>query len=596
MPETGAPPPAAEAPAVPPAVTPPPEPPPEPPPPAPAAEPPAPAPKRTGPPRPPPPPPPPPGPVRLSAVAASPASVGLAWEPPAAGPQGVATYEILLGEEVVARVVETRAEVRDLEPARKYCFAVRAVDAAGAATRPSAQACATTLAEPPRPPADVQVSLLPGNRAQIRWTPPRRKVAGYDLLRGEDRVDMVSGTQFTDEGLAPARQHCYTLRSFDEAGNRSEASSPACVTNPDTTAPTSPEELTATAQGEGEVRLAWRRSTDDVGVARYEVLRPGRDHLPPTTETRAAEKGLPAGTRHCYAVRACDAAGNCSSPSALACAVTADLTPPSTPGGLSAQAAEGRITLRWEPSSDNVGVAGYEVLRGGKVEARMAAPGHLLGDLRPGVRYCYAVRALDAAGNRSPSSPEACATLPDVSPPTAPGNPTALPVSATRLYVAWDPSTDDVGVTAYEVLRGESTAARTAETRSILTVLSPGAEQCFRIRAVDAAGNRSEPSATACAVPAAARSDLAPPTDLRVRRLSATSVVLQWEPTDRPGVLYRVYAGGKEVGLTGLATFTASGRLGAGVSCFRVAVTDRDGRETPPSREVCAEAQASGNR
>ncbi len=83
--------------------------------------------------------------------------------------------------------------------------------------------------------------------------------------------------------------------------------------------------------------------------------------------------------------------------------------------------------------------------------------------------------------------------------------------------------------------------------------------------------------------------ELASPSDLRVVRVSATNVLLQWEPSAQSGVLYRIYAHGNQaVGLTGANTFTPAGRTGAASNCYRVAAVDGQGLEAPRSKEVCA--------
>ncbi|HQR30203.1 MAG TPA: fibronectin type III domain-containing protein, partial [Anaeromyxobacteraceae bacterium] len=79
------------------------------------------------------------------------------------------------------------------------------------------------------------------------------------------------------------------------------------------------------------------------------------------------------------------------------------------------------------------------------------------------------------------------------------------------------------------------------------------------------------------------------PVDLRVSRLSSTNVLLRWEPSEEPGVLYRVYSDGMKVeGMTRGTTFNPSGRVGARANCYRVAAVDASGRESPPTTEECA--------
>ncbi len=86
---------------------------------------------------------------------------------------------------------------------------------------------------------------------------------------------------------------------------------------------------------------------------------------------------------------------------------TQDTTPPSTPSGLSATSASATaVNLAWSASSDNVGVTGYRVLRGGAQIATVTTTNYADAGLSPATNYRYSVIAFDAAGNLSPASAE----------------------------------------------------------------------------------------------------------------------------------------------------------------------------------------------
>jgi mannan endo-1,4-beta-mannosidase len=92
----------------------------------------------------------------------------------------------------------------------------------------------------------------------------------------------------------------------------------------DTTPPTAPGDLAATATTTSSVTLGWAASTDDVGVVGYDVYNGGA-LATAVASTSATVSGLAAGATYTFTVRARDAAGNVSSPSP-SLAVT-------TPGG-----------------------------------------------------------------------------------------------------------------------------------------------------------------------------------------------------------------------------------------------------------------------
>ncbi len=83
-----------------------------------------------------------------------------------------------------------------------------------------------------------------------------------------------------------------------------------------------------------------------------------------------------------------------------------DTQAPTTPTGLTAGTATATsVTLTWNAATDNVGVAGYDVLRNGAPVATSATTSYTDTGLAPDTTYTYSVRARDAAGNTSPAGP-----------------------------------------------------------------------------------------------------------------------------------------------------------------------------------------------
>lgn len=82
-----------------------------------------------------------------------------------------------------------------------------------------------------------------------------------------------------------------------------------------------------------------------------------------------------------------------------------DCTAPSAPVLSSPGHTATSVSLSWTPSTDNVGVTGYDVHRGGTTIATVPGTGYTDTGLSPG-SYSYTVTAHDAAGNTSlPSDP-----------------------------------------------------------------------------------------------------------------------------------------------------------------------------------------------
>jgi len=278
---------------------------------------------------------------------------------------------------------------------------------------------------------------------------------------------------------------------------------------PDTTAPTMPAGLSATASGSSQINLSWTASTDDREVAGYRVFR-GGTQIATTTATSYSDTGLNAGTSYSYTVTAFDAAGNQSAQSAAGSATTApppDTTAPTVPAGLSATASgTSQINLGWTASTDDRGVAGYRVFRGGTQIATTTATGYSDTGLNAGTSYSYTVAAFDAAGNQSAQSAAASATTatpPDTTAPTVPAGLSATASGTSQINLSWNASSDATGVAGYRVFRGGTQIATTTATGYSDTGLNAGTSYSYTVAAFDAAGNQSTQSAAAGATTAA---------------------------------------------------------------------------------------------
>jgi chitodextrinase len=98
-----------------------------------------------------------------------------------------------------------------------------------------------------------------------------------------------------------------------------------------------------------------------------------------------------------------------------------DTQPPSMPINVVAAAGAPHIVnLTWDPASDNVGIAGYDIYRNGALLASLgAATNYTDTPVSPAFTYNYQVQARDVAGNLSARSAVASATTPaDTTPPS----------------------------------------------------------------------------------------------------------------------------------------------------------------------------------
>jgi hypothetical protein len=118
------------------------------------------------------------------------------------------------------------------------------------------------------------------------------------------------------------------------------------------------------------------------------------------------------GTTRCYVVRAIETLGDLrieSADSAPTCKELVDTFPPAAPKGLRAVPSEGAISLLWDANSER-DLAGYLVLRGTSatdLEPITPSPTtdvNFKDTVPSGIRYFYAIVAVDTYGNKSAPS------------------------------------------------------------------------------------------------------------------------------------------------------------------------------------------------
>jgi hypothetical protein len=149
-----------------------------------------------------------------------------------------------------------------------------------------------------------------------------------------------------------------------------------------------------------------------------------------------------------------------------------DTTPPTSPGNLTGTA--GTPTgahIAWLPATDNVGVAGYHIVRDGVKIATTTWLFYQDSGLTQNTTYTYQVTAFDLAGNRS--SPAVLEiTTPNGSAPNPPGNLTAKAVSGSEMSLTWSPPTGNAPISSYLLYRGSSPTTMTQFTQLTGTTTS----------------------------------------------------------------------------------------------------------------------------
>jgi glucose/arabinose dehydrogenase/PKD repeat protein len=391
---------------------------------------------------------PPSSPAGLTATALGSSQIDLSWNS-STDNVGIANYRVerCTGTDCtdfteVAAPTTTSFNDTGRAPSTTYRYRVRAADLSGNLSDYSTIVSATTVAggdtTAPSAPAAFAGTPISTSRIDLTWTASTDNVGVTQYLiercQGTScsswaQVGTSAGTSFSSTGLATNTVYRFRLRATDAAGNLSTYSSIVSVRTlaADTTRPTAPTGLTATATAPNQINLGWTASTDNVAVTGYRIERcsgAGCNNwalIATSTTASHSDTAVVASTLYRYRVRATDAAGNLSNYSGTAQATTPavlDTQPPTHPGGLTATAiGSGQINLAWTASTDNVRVATYRVERcqgiGCTNFADVAQPTtNAYSDfaLTASTTYSYRVRAVDPSNNFSGYSGIAGAT------------------------------------------------------------------------------------------------------------------------------------------------------------------------------------------
>ncbi|WP_282940085.1 S-layer homology domain-containing protein [Paenibacillus sp. RC67] len=177
-----------------------------------------------------------------------------------------------------------------------------------------------------------------------------------------------------------------------------------------------------------------------------------------------------------------------------------DTQAPTSPTNLKATAASSsQINLSWTASTDNVIVRAYNIYRNGTLVGTSTTTSYSDKGLTAETAYSYTVKAKDAAGNISEASSTVIETTWDIhrrdtEAPTAPTHLKGTAISNSQINLSWTASTDNVGVTGYDVYRGLTKVATVTTTTYSDTGLQGGTTYDYYIKAKDLEGNVSPAS------------------------------------------------------------------------------------------------------
>ncbi len=434
-----------------------------------------------------------------------------------------------------ARSAGLAIEIRDLPP-RRTGFVLRRLDARG---EPDGAWLRTTpidtasAAPPPRPPRELRAEATPdGVKLYWRPDPGRMPLLAYSVERDDGRASTTltrpplvlgndwaaSGAAFVDTQAPTETEVAYQVRGIDLLGRTSPPIAVRLFV-PDFTALLPPRGLQARAV-QTPVELRWEANasvhTQGYLVERafqtggpWEVLTP-RGVAPASSRLSGSiqytDREAYPGSTLFYRLRAIGPRGDVGEPS-LPLPVNVRGEPPAAPQGLSAEVGHSRVRLTWRQAN---GAAGYHVeRRAGEARAwsrltTTPTPETRYDDIyggSPGGRFEYRVYAVAPDAQTGEPGPALGVALPDTVPPPPP-HVTAGSGENGRVRLAFRAAAPEGDTDSILVLRaasaeepglviGDPIPARKGEF--IDTWVEAGKRYVYRLVALDAAGNRSDP-------------------------------------------------------------------------------------------------------
>jgi bacillolysin len=322
----------------------------------------------------------------------------------------------------------------------------------------------------------------------------------------------------------------------------------------DSQAPSTPTNLVASGTTASSTNLSWNASTDNIGVTGYNVYRDGT-LVTTATGTSYVASGLTGSTTYAFTVKAKDASGNLSATSNSATVTTlqGSTTYCASQGNSTADERIGKVVFG-SINNTSTGSAGYEdftalsttVTQGTNYTITITptwtgtvySEGYAVfidynkdGDFDDAGETVWTKAtstATPASGsftiptsastgvtrmrvsmkyNGVPTSCEAfgygqvedytvniTGSTADTQAPTAPTSLAASSVTETTAALSWNASSDNVGVTGYDVYQGSTLLGNVAGTSANITGLTANTSYTFSVRAIDAAANVSSSS------------------------------------------------------------------------------------------------------
>ncbi len=452
----------------------------------------------------------------------------------------------------------TRHTITGLTNGTEYFFKVRTVNPSGNGAA-SSEVSATPIPAPATlavmaTAGDTQITLSwtdPNNDSITRWEYQQKAESSgsygdWTAMAGSDK----DTTRHIITGLTNGTEYFFKVRAVNPSGNGSASNEASATPIPVPAAP-----VVTAAAGDAQITLNWTDPNDD-SITRWEYRQKagsggsyGNWTPIPSSDadtTSHTITDLTNGMQYFFKVRAVNPSGNGIASS------EASATPIPVPDApaVTVTAGDAQITLNWiGPNDDSIirweyqqkaGSSGnygnWTVMAGSDADTTS----HTITGLTNGTEYFFKVRAVNSSGNGAASSEVSAMPIPA---PARPAGVQAVPGDG-QVELSWrHPRNDSIVRWEYQH-QGRSgrfgswtpiPGSDASTTSHVVTGLTNGTRQTFRLRAVNRAGNGLVSSAVSAKPGAPAR-----PTGFQAVAGDG-QILLSWSDPDDAGIQHWEY-------------------------------------------------------
>ena len=449
--------------------------------------------------------------------------VTLGWDP---NPESdLLGYNVYVGEAIGSYGPAMSAEnnttytIQGLDDKKTYYFVVTAYNTSGTEGGPSNEIMLLAVEDttPPTTPGDLKASVLSSTQITLTWDPATDDVGvtNYKISRDGILIKTQSGTQYTNSNLAPDTLYTYRVTAVDEADNASKPAETSATTDA-APAPGTGFLQNQEAGGLLSIEVEHYYGNTAQGSHSWNFVTPanhsgdGAMEATPNDATNHDTGYTTDSPRMDFQVNFAHTGIHYVWVRGLAGTSGDD----SVHIGLDGQAVptSDRIdgfdqSWGWSQSTRDNAVATIDIPSTGNhtLNVWMREDGFVMDKLVLTTHDQYLPTGVGPVespmGDENPPA--------DTTPPSTPGNLSATPVSSTQMNLIWDASSDNVGVTAYEISRNTVLIATTGTTNYSDSGLTPSTSYNYSVTAVDEADNASKPAETSATTDAAP--DTTPP-------------------------------------------------------------------------------------